>query len=32
MADWSQAKDGIVPEILKDSETFLSGTDDCHLG
>lgn len=26
MADWSKAKDGIVTEILKDSETYLTGT------
>ena len=26
MADWSKAKDGIVTEVLKDSETFLTGT------
>ena len=26
MVDWSTAKDGIVTEVLKDSETYLVGT------
>jgi hypothetical protein len=26
MVDWSKAKDGIVAEVLRDSETFLAGT------
>jgi hypothetical protein len=26
MADWSKAKEGVVTEILKDSETYLTGT------
>jgi hypothetical protein len=26
MVDWSTAKDGIVDEVLRDSETFLAGT------
>jgi hypothetical protein len=26
MVDWSKAKEGIVTEVLKDSETYLAGT------